>query len=80
MWHDAQLYGKFGGGSIVVQEMDIESYGSRSEEPSGFAETAPGTRLSVSLTDVRRNVAVLHAGLSFSGDEGLGGGGAQEGY
>ena len=45
MWHDARTYGD--GGNAVVQELDAESDGNRSEERSGFTKTAPGTRGSV---------------------------------
>ena len=43
-------------------------------------KTGPDTRGSVAFTDVRRGVAVLHAGTSVSGDEFLGGAGIYESY
>ena len=80
MWHDSRPYGEFGGRSAVVQELDAESDGNRSEERSGFTKPTPGTRRSVLFTGVRRGVAVLHTDPSFSGDEGLAGAGIQESY
>ena len=63
-----------------MQETDAESYRSRSEEGSGFAETSPRTRRRVSFPGVRCSVDVRYVGPSFGGDEYLWGTGVLEGY
>ena len=80
MWHEARPNGEFGGGSAVVQELDVESNGNQFEEWSGFTKTTPGMKGSVLFTGVERGVVALHTDLSFSGDEGLGGADIQESY
>lgn len=72
IWNDAGPHGKVRRGST--------KYESLSEEGGGYAETAPKTRGRVLFADARGDVPVLHTGPSFSGDEGLGGVGVEEGF
>ena len=78
--NDACVYCECSGGGVAMQELDAKPNRRRGEKGSRLPKTSPRTRRRMSFADVRSSVALFHASPGFSGDEGLGGAGVQEGY
>ena len=60
--------------------MGSERNGRRGKKRSRLPIISPEMRRRVSFADVISSAALFHASPGFSGDEGLGGAGVQEGY